>query len=524
MANNHHSGISGPLFRNELIDELEAECASFNIIQRQLEGTSLQLDPDMAAIQNIQHMELQQWLEFSPAEFIRDAPVRHRLPDFLLGFEDDHEDGEDRDGEVVRERKIRGPNRWGYSFGDWMTSTFYLDWLDDVVHPGGTVSARNRTYEQSQDPRSTFRSWVRLTLRKVDILVDRFLREGWITYTKHCRSRERLQSKAEVLIIGSLCLLAGTVRNCRQFRTLTKISGTEHQKFFNFFVAKLYDIRGEFIHLPRNMSELKSIMDCYDSQGLPGCCGSMDVVHVRWANCPAGDFNRCKGKESYPSLAFQCISDNERRIIGVFGPQHGTRNDKTIVKYDVNVRAIRNGWYNEVEWNYFTEDGTIEQEHGVYLICDNGYLRWPVSICPYKHGESRNTPTGYFSKNLESVRKDVECVFGILKRRWGCLDRGFKHRSIIINRNVFVSCCILHNMMVGEREECASTQQQVRRGFRNEGEGIWLEGPTDTMIDNEPDIQKKKRLIREFEDRRIKLVHHLNFVQKLRRRSRQSFN
>jgi hypothetical protein len=78
-------------------------------------------------------------------------------------------------------------------------------------------------------------------------------------------------------------------------------------------------------------------------------------------------------------------------------------------------------------------------------------------------------------------------------------------------------------MMVGEREECASTQQRVRRGLRNEGEGIWLEGPTDTMIDNEPDIQKKKRLIREFEDRRIKLVHHLNFVRKLRRRSRQSF-
>ena len=77
-------------------------------------------------------------------------------------------------------------------------------------------------------------------------------------------------------------------------------------------------------------------------------------------------------------------------------------------------------------------------------------------------------------------------------------------------------------MMLGEREECGSsgsTQQQVRRGFRNEGEGIWLEGPTDMMIDDEPDIKKKKRLVLEFEERRIKLVHHFNFVRQLRRRS-----
>ncbi len=50
-------------------------------------------------------------------------------------------------------------------------------------------------------------------------------------------------------------------------------------------------------------------MGDYEEVGLPGAVGSMDVVHVKWSNCLAGDFNRAKGKESYPSLAFQCISD-----------------------------------------------------------------------------------------------------------------------------------------------------------------------------------------------------------------------
>ena len=69
--------------------------------------------------------------------------------------------------------------------------------------------------------------------------------------------------------------------------------------------------------------------------------GSMDVVHVKWLRCPVGDYNRAKGKESYPSLAFQCISDFDRRICSVVGPQFGARNDKHIVKMDTGIAAVR---------------------------------------------------------------------------------------------------------------------------------------------------------------------------------------
>ena len=60
----------------------------------------------------------------------------------------------------------------------------------------------------------------------------------------------------------------------------------------------------------------------------------------------------------------------------------------------------------------------------------------------------------YFLTNLESVRKDVECVFGILKGRWASLDQGFKYREI------FLTCAVLHNMMLGKmlKEECALGQ------------------------------------------------------------------
>ena len=123
---------------------------------------------------------------------------------------------------------------------------------------------------------------------------------------------------------------------------------------------------------------------------------------------------------SYPSLAFQCISDIDRKILGVFGLQFGSQNDKHIVKLDPNVRKIADGWLSKVEWQYYDEDGNVCVETGTYLICDNGYLCWPTTICPYMRSESAGTRLeDLFSTNLESVRKDVECVFGILKSRWG---------------------------------------------------------------------------------------------------------
>jgi len=137
----------------------------------------------------------------------------------------------------------------------------------------------------------------------------------------------------------------------------------------------------------------------YGDVGLPGCCGSMDVVHVKWSSCPTEDHNHVKGKAGYPTLEFQCITDYNRRVIGIYGPQFGTRNDKEIMKVDPNVYHIRHGWYKDVSWKYYTYNGRVENERGAYLICDYGYHRWPNSISPYANADSASLE-GYFSMNL----------------------------------------------------------------------------------------------------------------------------
>ena len=104
---------------------------------------------------------------------------------------------------------------------------------------------------------------------------------------------------------------------------------------------------------------------------------------VKWGCCLTGDVNHAKGKEGYPTFAYQSITFFNRQIIGIYGPTFGSRNDKDIVKTDPNVRKVGQGFMKRCYWQYYTEDGTV-----MYLICDNGYLTWPTTICPHAHFDS----------------------------------------------------------------------------------------------------------------------------------------
>jgi hypothetical protein len=109
-----------------------------------------------------------------------------------------------------------------------------------------------------------------------------------------------------------------------------------------------------------------------------------------------------------------------------------------------------NGWLNSKAWEVTTSlaNGEVTKAfNGVYLICDGGYHRWPCLMFPVKAGEL-GSPLMKFSKTLESVRKDIEDVFGILKRRFKFL-KGFNqlHKQSTID-DAFVACCMIHNMLL----------------------------------------------------------------------------
>ena len=99
---------------------------------------------------------------------------------------------------------------------------------------------------------------------------------------------------------------------------------------------------------------------------------------------------------------------------------------------------------------------------GPWILCDNGYLRWAVTIPPYKATTSREEIR--FSEWFESMQKDVECTFGILKGRWRILKTGIRLHGLKEADTVWKTCCSLHNWLLEVDGLDAQWQSGVAKG------------------------------------------------------------
>ncbi len=376
-------------------------------------------------------------------------------------------------------------------------------WYRNFTAPGVT---RDLTLElSSSDCFGEFRHDFCMPLSKVEELMEKLITRGYVRFPRtRCRQAE-FRERTELLVMSSLYLL-GTGAALQSCRSLCSICTSEVRKFFYVFLYAIVDMKDDYVYMPKNITELNRVSSCYGVAGLPGCIGSIDVVHVKWENCPAGDFNRAKGKEMFPSLGFESITDFNRRVLSIYGPHFGSRNDMDIVKTDEYVHEVRSKrLFRDAQWSYYNHNGHVRQANGMYLICDNGYLHWPTTICPFTR-RSNSSPEGYFSTNIESVRKDVECTFGIIKKRWRILNNGFYQRNIVKFDKFFVTCCCLNNFMLDLMER---TNVRVGRGAPMDDDGIWLSGPRD----DEPE-ETDCVLLTLFDQRRNLLVNHLYLFRK----------
>ena len=211
----------------------------------------------------------------------------------------------------------------------------------------------------------------------------------------------------------------------------------------------------EHISWPREGEDLDIVTTCYAHLGFPGAVGSTDCVRVFWDRCPYNQRHLYIGKEGRPTLSYSVVVDHDRRIRSVTVGHPGARNDKTVSQFDKMLQHIRSGkLYADKQFHLYGDDGRPVTWKGYYLLCDGGYHRWRCMQCPNKY------PAGQYehswSKRLESVRKDVECTFGILKTRFRILKNTIRLQTKELIDNVFFTCCILHNMLV---EDDQWTQQ-----------------------------------------------------------------
>ena len=198
-----------------------------------------------------------------------------------------------------------------------------------------------------------------------------------------------------------------------------------------------------------NISERESI---FRQAGFDGCIGSSDATHVAMLSCPYWAQNMHKGfKLHCPARTYNVTVDHTRRIIGTTLGHPGTWNDKSVVLFDDLLTKVNKGEiYNDFVFKLYEKDsnGNIVQIEysGVWFIVDNGYLSWSCTVPPENNGTTYAVIR--FSEWLESMRKDVECLFGIMKGRFLILRYGFRLQKIFQCDRIWLTCCAMHNMLL----------------------------------------------------------------------------
>jgi len=216
--------------------------------------------------------------------------------------------------------------------------------------------------------------------------------------------------------------------------------------FFHHFSQRFLD---ENFHLwivyPKTKEDARESLSVYARLGVPGIVASTDCTHVSWGRCPAQLGVVYTGKEHFPSISYEVSCDHSKKVLWVTDGHPGSRNDITIIKADEFLQRVLNREIlQDVTYELFDKDGKAYTCEGAHIMLDNGYPKRGPLQCPMKHcvtdAENR------WSCRFESVRKDIEGFFGILKIRYRILRSRMNFQKQVYCDNVFKNCCILHNM------------------------------------------------------------------------------
>ena len=141
-----------------------------------------------------------------------------------------------------------------------------------------------------------------------------------------------------------------------------------------------------------------------------------------------------------------------------------------MVLYDNLATDLRDGKrYGDYTFHLFErgDNGTIQKVmyKGTWTIVDAGYLDWPTMVPPSKYFVTNAEQR--FSRWLESLRKDVECTFGIMKGRFRILKTGIPLHGVGVCDRIWKTCCALHNFLL--EQDGLDERWDVTRYLNEEG-------------------------------------------------------
>ncbi len=286
-----------------------------------------------------------------------------------------------------------------------------------------------------------------------EVLVPQCINEKIASTAAHA-----IPMEFRVLIVLRILGAGATYSDCSDCSNVgTPTVAVIFSEFSENFVSKFY---AKFVYFPEGR-ELLNALEVYRKLGFPGCVGSIDCTHIDWRACKKKYRFEATGKEGHPTLSFQAVVNHDRFVYSISSYFFGACNDMTISRNDSFITDIRTDSLDNIEYVLYNEDGNPQLCRGGYLLSDKGYPRRAMFMAP--DVDSNSTKDLHWSETLESVRKDVECFFGVAKSRWWFLRHGSRMEDPVVTENAFRMAAILHNMLLaydGLMTECGNNTEE----------------------------------------------------------------
>ena len=190
----------------------------------------------------------------------------------------------------------------------------------------------------------------------------------------------------------------------------------------------------------------------FANAGFNGCIGSTDATHFGMLSYDSwSTISHCSNKLNTASRNYNATVTHCRQILGTTSGNPYTWNNNTVILYDKLVISVNEGELfdgHEFTLLEFNSERNIAdvQYRGVWFTVENGYLSWSCIVPPINNRVTYKYVK--FSEWLESLRKDLECTFGIMKGRFCILRYGTRLCSLRKCDQVWATCCVLHNRLL----------------------------------------------------------------------------
>jgi len=158
------------------------------------------------------------------------------------------------------------------------------------------------------------------------------------------------------------------------------------------------------------------------------------------------------GRYGKPTMAFVVLAGHNYQIFHCSKGYPGYLNDIQLVTNDEMCCKMSTGEIMPLkQWQTRTPSGVpgvdlVTTFKGGYCISDSGLPKSALFLDPSNPDFS--WAWTIFVEWLESVRKDIECVFGHLKQRFRRLMNNNHSHNLMDVEYCFKTCCALHNMLL----------------------------------------------------------------------------